>query len=306
MRSYMLNFRTRWLLLVLTIGILVSGCAVQTKEADKEASADTRVISTAQGEIEIPSNPQRVIVTYCLGDALALGVKPVATYDVTGTAYEKELEGVPVWEKFEAEQLIAYEPDLLIVANQEQYDIASKIAPTILLPFTELTMEERVSFMGDVLNKQEEAKTILTEFNEKLKDAKVILTEKNIMNKTFSVIEGDGNGGIWVFGDKWGRGGDLLYSHLGFQAPEIVEKDIISGEQYRDVSMEVIGEYIGDYIIIAEGLEDLEGNKIWESLPAVKAGNVIPIDFTLFYDIDIYSTSIQLDYLMDALLKIQE
>jgi len=303
----MLMFRNNGvLLLVLTIGILASGCTVQTKETAQEATTETRVINTAQGEIEIPANPQRVIVTYCLGDALALGVKPVATYDVKGTAYEKELEGIPVWEKFEAEQLIAYEPDLFIVVNQEQYEIASKIAPTILLPFREQSMEERVRFMGDVLNKQEEAALTLKEFNIKLESARAALAGKNILEKTFSVIEGDGNSGIWVYGDKYGRGGDLLYNSLGFHAPEIVEKEIIAGEQYREVSMEVIGDYIGDYIIIAWGLNELDGNKIWESLPAVKKGNVISVDFNLFFYNDIYSSNVQLDYLMAALLKTQE
>lgn len=293
-------------LLVFVIGISVSGCGSQSTISSEQESAETRVISTEQGDVEIPADPKRVIVTYCVGDALALDVTPVAAYDAAGTAYAKELEGVPVLGNFEAEQLISYEPDLLIVANQEQYDIASKIAPTILLPFTALSMDERVRFMGDVLNRQEKANAVLEEFHQKLEGAKASLREKNVLDKTFSVIESDGNGGIWVYGDKWGRGGDLLYSHLELQAPEIVEKEIIAAEQYRDVSMEVISDYIGDYIIIARGLEELEGNTIWESLPAVKEGNVFPIDFTLFYDIDIYSSNVQLDYLLDALLKTQE
>ncbi|MFW6677128.1 ABC transporter substrate-binding protein [Lacrimispora sp. AGF001] len=303
----MLKFKNKGaLLLAFAIGISVSGCGSKPAKTAAEGSAEIRVISTEQGEIEIPADPKRVIVTYCVGDALALGITPVATYDAAGTAYAKELEGVPVLGNFEAEQLISYEPDLLIVANQEQYDIASKIAPTILLPFTALSMEERVRFMGDILNRQEKANAVLDEFHQKLVEAKASLEDKNVLDKTFSVIESDGNGGIWVYGDKWGRGGDLLYSQLELQAPEIVKKEIIAAEQYRDVSMEVISDYIGDYIIIARGLEELEGNTIWESLPAVKAGNVIPIDFTLFYDIDIYSSNVQLDYLLNALLKTQE
>ncbi|MBE5983508.1 MAG: ferrichrome ABC transporter substrate-binding protein, partial [Paenibacillaceae bacterium] len=136
----MLKFKNKGaLLLAFAIGISVSGCGSKPAKTAAEGSAEIRVISTEQGEIEIPADPKRVIVTYCVGDALALGITPVATYDAAGTAYAKELEGVPVLGNFEAEQLISYEPDLLIVANQEQYDIASKIAPTILLPFTALS-----------------------------------------------------------------------------------------------------------------------------------------------------------------------
>lgn len=290
------------LLMVFAIGIFSSACSSKAQTTGGE----TRVIKTAYGETEIPADPQRVIVTYCMGDVLALGVKPVASYDTSGKAYEKEVEGLPVWDKFEAEEILSYNPDLIIVVSQEQYDIASKLAPTVFLPFTELSLEERVRFLGDVLNRQAEAEKAINNFNQKIEDAKAALAEKNILNKTVSIFEQDTDGSIWVYGDKWGRGGDLIYSHLGFKAPDIVANEIIAKEQHRNISMEVIRDYSGDYLILSGETNKLKGNTIWESLPAVKNGNTISIDFTLFYDIDIYSTCVQLDYLLDALLHMQE
>ncbi len=293
---------TAILFLVAAFGVLLSACDAGNDFSDVE----TRVIRTAQGEVSVPVDPQRVIVTYCMGDALALGVKPVATYDIAGTAYEKELEGVPVWDQFDAEEILSYNPDLIVVANQEQYEIASKIAPTVWLPFTEISLDERVQFLGNVLNRQAEADKVLEAFHKRLDEAKSLLSEKQILDKTVSLIERDANGSIWVFGDKWGRGGDLIYSQLGFKAPEIVEKEIIAGEQYRTVSMEVIADYAGDYLILTGDFDKLSGNPIWESLSAVKEGKTIPLDFSLFYDIDIYSSNVQLDYLLEALLKLPE
>jgi iron complex transport system substrate-binding protein len=290
------------LFLALAVGTLLSACSLKTQTTGGE----TRVIKTVHGEVEVPADPQRVIVTYCLGDVLALGVKPAATYDAAGTAYEKEVADIPVWDKFEAEEILSYDPDLILVVNQEQYDIASKIAPTVLLPFTELSLEERVRFLGDVLNRRDEAEKALENFKQKLKEAKAALSEKQIMDKTVSIFGIDANGSIWVFGDKWGRGGDLIYSHLGFKAPDIVQDEIIAKDQYRDISMEVIQDYAGDYLILSGDIDDLNGNTIWESLPAVKNGRTVPIDFTLFYDIDIYSSSVQLDYLLDAMLNMPE
>lgn len=293
---------TAALFMALSVGTLLSACSLKAEMTGGE----TRVIKTVHGETEVPADPQRVIATYCIGDVLALGVKPVATYDVTGTAYEKEVAGLPVWDKFEAEEILSYDPDLIIVVNQEQYDAASKIAPTVLLPFTEISLEERVRFLGDVLNRQEEAEKALENFEQKIKEAKEALAEKQVMDKTVSIFGKDANGSIWVFGDKWGRGGDLIYSQLGFKAPEIVQNEIIAKDQYRAVSMEVIQDYAGDYLILSGDIDELNGNTIWESLPAVKSGRTIPIDFTLFYDIDIYSSSVQLDYLLDAMLKMPE
>ncbi|QIB70479.1 ABC transporter substrate-binding protein [Aminipila butyrica] len=288
-------------LLVLVIGLVFSAC-----DTEVQTGGETRMVKTAHGEVELPADPQRILVTYCMGDVLALGVKPVATYDVVGTAYEKEVEGLPVWRKFEAEEILSYDPDLIIVVNQEQYDVASKIAPTVLLPFTELSMEERVTFLGEVLNRQQEAEEAIEKFEEQLNQAKETLQEKGILDKTVSIFEKDANGGLWVFGDKWGRGGDLIYSHLGFKAPEIVQNEIIAKDQYREVSMEVIPDYAGDYLILSGETNQLNGNPIWDSLPAVKNGRTIPIDFTLFYDIDIYSSSVQLEYLLDAMLAMPE
>ncbi|MDR1547445.1 MAG: ABC transporter substrate-binding protein [Hungatella sp.] len=290
------------LFMALGVGMLLSACSLK----EQKTGVETRVIKTVHGEVKVPADPQRVIVTYCMGDVLALGLKPAATYDAAGKAYEKEVAGLPVWDKFEAEEILSYDPDLIIVVNQEQYDIASKIAPTVWLPFTEMSLEERVRFLGEVLNRQEEAEKALKNFEHKLKEAKEELAEKQIMDKTVSIFGTEANGSIWVFGDKWGRGGDLIYSHLGFKAPEIVQNEIIAKDQYRDVSMEVIQDYAGDYLILSGDTEELNGNTIWESLPAVKNGRTIPIDFTLFYDIDIYSSSVQLDYLLEAMLNMPE
>ena len=263
-----------------------------------------RTVSTSMGDVEVPADPQRVIATYGMGDVIALGITPIATYGVEGTAYEGEVAHLPVWDAFESEELMSLEPDLILVVSEEQYDEASKVAPTVMVPFTTLSMEERLTFLGEVLNKQAEAAAVLAGFQQQLADAKQQLTELDIMDKTFSLFEKAENG-VWVYGDKWGRGGDLIYSHMGFAAPEVIQSEIIAGDQYRNVSMEVIGDYAGDYILFSGDLGDLADNAVWNSIPAVQQGHVIPIDFTLFYDIDIYSSRVQLEYLMEQLLKAQ-
>jgi len=118
----------------------------QTQQAENESAsnekteAQTRVVTTVKGDVEVPVNPQKVIATYGIGDLVALDVALVATYDVEGAAFEDELAELPVWDAFETEDIMVYDPDLIFVVNEEQYDKASKIAPTILIPFTQLSM----------------------------------------------------------------------------------------------------------------------------------------------------------------------
>jgi len=302
---------------VLSMMLLLSACStapvntngtdsVQTQTADVQVqdTGETRVIKTEKGDIEIPANPQRVISTYGMGDIIALGVTPIATYDAKGKAYEKVVEEVPVWGAFEAEEIMTYNPDLILVISEEQYEEVSKIAPTVLIPFTELSMEERVTFLGEVLNKQEEAEKVLADFKAKVDKARDSLSESEIIGKTFSIFEASSNGGVWVYGDKWGRGGDLIYKHLELKAPEVIQNEIVGGDQYRDVSLETIADYAGDYIVFSGEIGELADSPVWQAVPAVKAGHVIPIDYTLFFDIDIYSSNVQLDYIMDKLQEI--
>jgi iron complex transport system substrate-binding protein len=305
---------TTVLLTVISLSLLISGCSkTSTTDAGSQSLSSSvelesgqtggdRTIQTSFGDVKVPETPKRVIATYGMGDLLALGVKPVATYQTNGTAYEKEVADLPVWNQFEAEEIMAFDPDLILVVNQEQYDEVSKIAPTILIPFTQLSMEERITYLGEILNKKEEAKKALADFKEKIAKAKETLNQKGIDSQTFSIFDASSNGSIWVYGDKWGRGGDLLYSQLGLKAPDIIQKEIIAKEQYRELSMESVQEYAGDYIIFSGELGSLADNPVWNSIPAVKAGNVIQINHDLFYDIDLYSSSVQLDYLMKALI----
>ncbi|WP_326512750.1 ABC transporter substrate-binding protein [Clostridium intestinale] len=281
--------------------VILAGCS-STKNAEKEEDA-VRTVSTVRGDVEVPANPKRVIVTYGMGDVLALGVKPVATYDAKGSAYEKEVADLPVWEKFEPEEVMQYDPDLIIVVSEEKIDEFSKIAPTVYVPFTTLSMEERMAFLGEVLNKKEEAAKAVSDFKKKITDAKKELDGKGIMDKKFSIFEGNQKGGVWVYGDKWGRGGDMIYSQLGFKAPDVIQNEIIAKDQYREISLETIKDYAGDYIVFSGEIGELANNPVWQSIPAVKEGHIIPIDFTLFYDIDIYSSNVQLEYLMDKLLE---
>ncbi len=269
-------------------------------EVTSQAEEGTRTISTIIGDVEVPMNPQRVIHTYALGDMIALGVTPAATFNAAGKAYENEVAGLPVYTSLDAEEFMTFNPDLIIVAGEDAYNMISKVAPTVIIPIYDITLEERITFLGEVLNKQDEAKKALADFNEKILEAKNLLKEKELDTKTFSVFEADSDG-IYVFGDKYGRGGDIIYNHLDLKAPEIVENELIAKEQCRDVSLEVLHEYAGDYIIFSGDISIVEDNPVWNSIPAVQAGNIILIDFMLFYDLDLYSSFTQLEFLMDAL-----
>lgn len=143
---------------------------------DKAAvEAQTRIISTVKGDIAVPTSPQRVVVLYLLGDVLALGIKPIGVSDVSeGAAFEDELKDVQklgTWFEASPEAILALNPDLIIVPSEETYEALHQIAPTVLVPYEKMSTEERVSFIGQVVGKEDQAKELFTDFHKKLKTA---------------------------------------------------------------------------------------------------------------------------------------
>ncbi|EJP6472603.1 ferrichrome ABC transporter substrate-binding protein [Clostridium sporogenes] len=295
--------------LILIFSALAVGCSKSTSTNSEEKSNKdhkNRTISTAMGKVEVPANPKRIVINYFQGDLLALGVKPLAMSRMEGDiALKNELKGVKIVEKWEPEEIMALKPDLIIVISEEEYKKYNKIAPTIFVPFTKLSSEERLTLIAEAVGKQEEAKKVINNFKNKVETSKKKLETAGVMDKSFTLLEQDKKE-IMVLGNKWGRGGEIVYDYLGLKAPNVVKKEIINGDQYKNVSLEAFPEYSGDYIIQSVwnyGGDNLKDNNVWVNLPAVKENRVIKTDGNLFYYMDLYSMDKQLDYIVNAILK---
>jgi iron complex transport system substrate-binding protein len=291
--------------ITLMFSTLITGCSKNYNSGEEiEDESKTRTVSTVMGDIEVPANPKRIAINYFQGDLLALGIKPLASSVMEGkTAFEEELKDVIRIEKWEPEEVMALDPDLIIVINEEQYEKLHKIAPTILVPFTEISAEERLTLIGEAVGKQEEAKKILDDFNKKIEVSKDKLKKAGVMDKSFTLVENN-SGKVWVFGNKWGRGGEVFYDYLDLKAPDVIEKEVINGDQYREISLEALPEYCGDYIINSgwDEQDSLNNNEVWNNITAVKEGRVIKTSAELYYYMDIYSMNVQLDNFIDDIL----
>lgn len=275
------------------------------------SEAQTRTITTVKGDIEVPADPQRVVVLYLLGDVLALGVKPIGVSDVSeGAAFEKELNDVQklgTWFEASPEAVLSLNPDLIIVPSDETYEVLKDIAPTVMVPYETMSAEERVAFIGEALGKENEAKTLFEGFHAKVAESKQKLQEAGILDHTVSIMEGGSKRSMAVVTSKqFGRGSQVIYEYLGMKAPAIIQEKVETSTEAvgEDVSFEVLADYSGDYMFRSsyEGMADLTQDPIWNSIPAVKAGRLINIDFGLSYYSDIYSLNAQLDYIVESLL----
>ncbi|WP_313153685.1 ABC transporter substrate-binding protein [Lacrimispora sp.] len=293
----------------------LTGCRRVSRE-NSEAS-DTHTINTVMGDIEVPKEPQRVVVNWYIGDVLSLDLNVVGYY-----AWEQET--MPFYDKFSsdtkleswaAEDIMAAEPDLIITYQTEDFEKFGKIAPVMVIPEESVSSVERLRIIGEATGKAKEAEALIAVFEEKLATAKEELQSKKYQGKTFSIMEDWGPSGDWngVAYETGSRGGTLVYNYLDLKKPEKLEKLIEESSNSRGtLSYEVAHEYFGDYILWfqQEGKEsEYAKTDIWKSIPAVAEGRIaeIPGKYQgLFYYSDLASLTAQLDYTISAIQGMSE
>ncbi|MFJ7935658.1 ABC transporter substrate-binding protein [Sporosarcina sp. NPDC096371] len=293
--------------LVLLLLIVLTGCGatgkVQDSETDEKQETEQnsgsntnsamKKITTVNGEIEIPVTPQRIVAEEYLGSLIALDVIPVGAPGLTIQNYyfKDELLGISdtgVYGKPSTESILALNPDLIITGNGESYEMLSKIAPTVVIPYGDLkNAHEELTYFGQLLGKEAEAEAWLANYEQQIAIAKAKVDSVIAKDASFSIME-DTDKAIYVYGDNFGRGGQPVYQALERKLPNAVASEIME-KQWAELSEEMIASYAGDYIIMTSDsrtVEDFEADPIWGSLPAVKNGHlyVWPEERSWYYD----------------------
>ncbi|WP_243577977.1 ABC transporter substrate-binding protein [Clostridium minihomine] len=284
--------------------------------SDTSESA-TRTVSTVMGDIQVPSNPQRIVANWYVGDVIALGLNLVgySAWEQETMPFYEELTASTKLENWSPEDVMKLEPDLIVTYQEEDFEKFGKIAPVLVIPETPITSLERTMILGEATGRAQEAEAAVKNFETKLAAAKEELQNNAFQGKTFSILEDWGPSGDWsgVAYETGSRGGTLVYEYLELKKPEKLEKLVAeSGKGRGTLSYEVAHEYFGDYILWfqQEGKDsEYAKTEIWKSIPAVTEGRLaaIPGKYQgLFYYSDVASLTAQLDYIIDTLNKLAE
>ncbi|GLX70322.1 ABC transporter substrate-binding protein [Paenibacillus glycanilyticus] len=295
-----------------------SSPAASDNAAGTEEQSATRMVKTVKGDIEVPANPQRIVAGYYHGTLLSLGIQPIGASKEwwMGSPFLKEQEAKisDIGSPASAEKVLALKPDLILINDTlaEGYDDLSKIAPTLFIPYDSIkNVHDEVKQFGVLLNREKEAAAWEADYQAKAAAAREQLAGKLKPGMTAVLMEIDG-GTIAVMGDNYGRGGEVIYNALQFKAPEWIQKNVIdNGVQYQEISMEKLPDIANaDYIFLStytetsqEQLKALTESKIWQGLPAVKNGNVIPLDYKTYFYFDAKSILGQIDTLTQTMLE---
>lgn len=303
----MKKFLTSLSLFVAVVFLVACSAGQSAKKAELSSMPKIEGI-TYHGDI--PKNPKKVVnFTYSYtGYLLQLGID-VASYSLDlekdSPAFGNKLKDAIQLTTADTEAIAAQEPDLILVfAGDENLETLKKIAPVIEITYGKSDYLQMLTDLGQIFGKEKEAQAWLSQWEEKVDLAKNELSGLIDEKTTFTVMDFfDKN--IYLYGDNFGRGGELVYKSLGFAAPAKVQEDIISKDGWFGVSQEALPDYIGDYALVnvnsktTEAAASLKESDIWKNLPAVQANHIIEVDYNLFY----FSDPMSLDQQIEAFIK---
>jgi iron complex transport system substrate-binding protein len=317
---------------LLIIAITLS-CSAATEHGKiltfKTPPTSCRVVQHAMGKTCVPKQPKRVLTIgpLVLGDALALGVKPIGSASQFGAEQEEitdhylstqtylgnKVEGIKHIGRIgtpNLERIILLKPDLILAWGTPNtiYPLLNRIAPTVMVPWSGAVVPWKASLnsVAEALGKMDALQEAWRVYFEKIEKLKASLGN-NYQGKTISVCATNGENVIHIY-TKNSFAGSIL-DDLGFARPASQSITTASGIIYR-ISHEKLDDLDSDIIFFAvydnesmKTIENLQKKPLWQSLKAVQQGQVYLVSMDIWGGSNLLAANIVLDDLEKYLVN---
>ncbi|QHT63645.1 iron-hydroxamate ABC transporter substrate-binding protein [Paenibacillus lycopersici] len=284
-----------------------SAAASDNAAADTAAASGTITYQSESGPIEVPANPQRVVVlSSYAGDMIQLGVNVVGAdaWSMKNPRFADKLKDAKEVSDEDLEKIIELNPDLIIgLDGIKNLDKLKEIAPTVMYTYNKVDYLTQFLELGKLVNKEKEAQAWIDDFKARAAEAGKEIKAKIGEKATVSVIESFDKQ-LYVYGDSWGRGTEILYQAMGLNMPQKV-KDNALKDGYFALSTEVLPQFAGDYVILSNisGSDtSFQKTDTYKNIPAVKNGHVFEVSGDEFYFNDANTLDFQLEFLKKSFL----
>lgn len=277
-------------LTIVSLGVV--GCTSNGSN-EETAKAETRVVQTIKGDVEIPANPQRIVdISGNSEELLVLGYTPVGTSNVDSyktdsvPAYVQDklgsakVVGHAMMDTADIEAILGLEPDLIIMAPRQEkiYDQLKEIAPVVMVDDEYNDWEAKLMDVADIFEKQDEAQKWLDTYYKKAEEVSKEVKASKGEDESYVVLSTDlANGQFYAFTNA--GLGTVLKDDLGLKQPvNMPGQDSI---ELPKVTIEGLAEIDADNIIVIGSESDkaeLANNSVWNEIRAVKDGNVTFLD----------------------------
>lgn len=301
----------------LTLGACSSTQPAPASSSGANGTSETRVVTDASGqEVTLPSHPTRVVTLSepTTDNALALGVTPIGVVSGRGQQtvpnYLLDRAGdIPILGSIgtpNLEAIGAAHPDLILVDgtsvknnDTETLTALGQIAPVFFTTQSGGDWRETFALTADALGVPEQADVKLAEFDQHVADVSARLKDAGYLDQTYSVVRWQGDSAGLILKEL--PAGQALTA-LGMKRPANQDRD---GEGHSEsVSLENIDQIDADWIFFgtlgkssvnnpsaggatgveasAAALEEAKNTVGFDSLGAVQANHVIPVDGSLW------------------------
>ncbi|MBF6285635.1 ABC transporter substrate-binding protein [Nocardia cyriacigeorgica] len=181
-------------MLILALTALVAGCGADSEATD---SAGTREVQTERGPVQVPADPQRIVVLngalagylydleapVAAADPRLLGVNTRTGGFPAAWAEDAKAQGtveLPIGDNINLEFIANQRPDLIIGGGQgfpaqqsiNAYDQLSAIAPTVLVPATTTDWADQLRLVAEVVGRPDKVDALITAYQDKVAKVK--------------------------------------------------------------------------------------------------------------------------------------
>ncbi|MFQ4145912.1 iron-siderophore ABC transporter substrate-binding protein [Chlorogloeopsis sp. ULAP02] len=315
-----MQYFLRWLILGIFGFTLVTAYSHHTSQNISSPSrlpaAQCRMVKHTMGKTCVPINPQRVVTLSLatLGNVLALGVKPIGTTNEVQiennslTYLQEKTEGIKLIgiSQPNLEATLLLKPDLIIGVDwfKPIYPLLSKIAPTVLGELDYSTWEKHLSFVAEVLGKQETEKALWQHYYQRIEELKQALGNRYQDKKISFIYIGRNQINI----DAKNSYAGSIISDVHLQRPASQNVDAPYGA--FPISLEELKKADGDILFVTtfskigkEFLEKKQQEPLWKTLKAVQENHVYYVDFMSWAASNMLGTDAVIDDLFKYLVN---
>ncbi|MDT0343258.1 ABC transporter substrate-binding protein [Streptomyces litchfieldiae] len=289
----------------LTAALTLAACGDDSDSGGDTGSGSgeggTRTVQTAMGPVEVPENPERVVVldTGELDTAITLGITPVGAVETdTGTMFldylpQDQLEGIEnvgAITQPNLEAINELNPDLIIgskIRDEQRYDELSQIAPTVFTETVGAPWQENFLLHAEALGKSEEAAAVVEEYEAHVAEVtEAIGGPEAAAGTEVSMLRFIEGGNTRLYGEENFIG--TILSDVGLGRPAITQE--AENGFAVEVSPEQVDQADGDIIFYTSygstegsGEDEAVGGPLWDDLTAVQNERAFRVNDQLWF-----------------------
>lgn len=258
-----------------------------------DQGSETIIVEDMKGDVEIPSNPERIVDVSGSADELIILEMPfIASANTSmfdGVAVPDHLQEYFAENKVETvgnysgasgdlnlEKIAELKPDLIImnIRHEKVYEQLKAIAPTVMLSddMSFVNWRGRFQQLGEWFGKEETVDKWIENYDAKAAEFATRVKEV-VGDETFAVIEANSVhfGSYYVY--RTGGPGELIFDAMKLPpsagTPEGVWGEVVDAEYFSKIDADHIFFFSDDGKV-----GDTENSPTWQNLKAVKNGNV--------------------------------